>query len=479
MTTFASFGLDPRILSAIERIGYSTPTPIQEQSIPVVIAGRDVMGVAQTGTGKTAGFGLPMIARILPFANNSMSPARHPVRALILTPTRELAVQVGRNLEKYAADTLLRCAVVFGGVDIRAQAEQVRRGVEIVTATPGRLLDLVEQKALNLSQVEIVILDEADRMLDMGFLPDISRILKLMPEKRQSLMFSATFSPEIKKLAQNFLKPDPVLIEVARENQTAETVTQEIYRVTEREKMAALTTLLKTRGPDKTPLKQVIVFVNKKETCRRLSRILERDGIASDAIHGDKSQDDRLVALQNFTQGLTHVLVATDVAARGLDIKELPYVINFDVPTNPEDYVHRIGRTGRAGSEGLAMMITVEDDEKAIQAIEKLTNQTFERKPLEVEFRRRPSRERYQRETEEREDSPEDQKRARDLARSYVPPTHHHFDPIFSRPYMPSRNGGTKKKVDTSLPFNPFGKRNKVVAVLLGGSGVLEEDKNR
>ena len=354
MSSFEQFGLDPRILSAIQSMGYTSPTPIQEQAIPVVLMGGDVMGAAQTGTGKTAGFGLPLIQRILPKANTSMSPARHPVRALVLAPTRELADQVSENLVAYSKDTPLRAGVVYGGVDIRPQAEMLRRGVEILTATPGRLLDHVEQKAVNLSQVEIVVLDEADRMLDMGFLPDISRILKLLPANRQSLLFSATFSPEIKKLAKNFLKPNPRVIEVARENSTAETVTQELFTVSDREKTDVLIDMLKTRGPEGGPLTQVLVFVNAKITCRRLARTLERVGINADAIHGDKTQEERQVALEGFRTGAIHVLVATDVAARGLDIKELPFVINYDVPYSAEDYVHRIGRTGRAKRRGVA-----------------------------------------------------------------------------------------------------------------------------
>ena len=332
MSSFDQFGLDPRILSAIERMGYTQPTPIQEKAIPVVLMGGDVMGAAQTGTGKTAGYGLPLIARILPKANTSMSPARHPVRALILAPTRELADQVSDNLVKYCADTPLRAGVVYGGVDIRPQADMLRRGVEILTATPGRLLDHVQQRSVNLSQVEIVVLDEADRMLDMGFLPDISRILQLLPQHRQSLLFSATFSPEIKKLAKSFLKDNPTVIEVARENSTAETVTQELFAVNDREKTDVLIDMLKTRGPEGTPLTQVLVFVNAKITCRRLARTLERVGINADAIHGDKTQEERQVALEGFKNGAIHVLVATDVAARGLDIKELPFVINYDVP---------------------------------------------------------------------------------------------------------------------------------------------------
>ena len=293
MSSFAQFNLDSRIMSAIERIGYKEPTPIQLQAIPVVMKGGDVMGAAQTGTGKTASFGLPLIARILPHANTSMSPARHPVRALILTPTRELADQVSANMTQYAADTPLRVGVVYGGVDIRPQSDMLRRGVEILTATPGRLLDHIEQRATNLSQVEVVVLDEADRMLDMGFLPDISRILKFLPANRQSLMFSATFSPDIARLAKNFLKPDPFMIEVARQNQTADTVTQEVFQVADREKTDVLIDILKTRGPENKPLEQVIVFVNAKITCRRLARTLERVGINADAIHGDKTQAER------------------------------------------------------------------------------------------------------------------------------------------------------------------------------------------
>ena len=382
MSSFAQFNLDSRIMSAIERIGYKEPTPIQLQAIPVVMKGGDVMGAAQTGTGKTASFGLPLIARILPHANTSMSPARHPVRALILTPTRELADQVSANMTQYAADTPLRVGVVYGGVDIRPQSDMLRRGVEILTATPGRLLDHIEQRATNLSQVEVVVLDEADRMLDMGFLPDISRILKLLPANRQSLMFSATFSPDIARLAKNFLKPDPFMIEVARQNQTADTVTQEVFQVADREKTDVLIDILKTRGPENKPLEQVIVFVNAKITCRRLARTLERVGINADAIHGDKTQEERQAALDGFKSGAIHVLVATDVAARGLDIKELPCVINYDVPFSAEDYVHRIGRTGRAGSHGLAIMLATREDGRLVDAIEKLTKQTFEQKPL-------------------------------------------------------------------------------------------------
>ena len=354
ITSFSDFNLDSRIQTAIAAMGYVNPTPIQQKAIPAVLEGRDVMGAAQTGTGKTAGYGLPSLQRILPTANTSASPARHPVRMLVLAPTRELADQVNDNLKLYAANTPLRVGVVYGGVDIKPQSDQLRRGIEVLTATPGRLLDHIEGKAVNLSQVQIVILDEADRMLDMGFLPDISRILNHLPKNRQSLMFSATFSPEIKKLAANFLN-DPVLIEVARRNATADTVRQVFYRVEDRQKTACLIEILKTQGEGATALKQVLVFVNAKITCRRLTRTLTQAGIKADSIHGDKTQEERTAALEAFKKGECEVLVATDVAARGLDIEELPVVINYDVPYVAEDYVHRIGRTGRAGRQGTAI----------------------------------------------------------------------------------------------------------------------------
>lgn len=467
MTSFESFGLDPRILSAIARMGYSEPTPIQTQAIPVVLKGGDVMGAAQTGTGKTAGFGLPLLARILPKANTSMSPARHPVRALILTPTRELADQVSDNLTAYAADTPLRVGVVYGGVDIRPQADMLRRGIEVLTATPGRLLDHVAQKSVNLSQVEIVVLDEADRMLDMGFLPDISRILQLLPKTRQSLMFSATFSEEITKLAKNFLKPDPAVIKVARQNQTAATVTQELLAVTERDKTDVLIDMLRTRGPEGGPLTQVLVFVNAKITCRRLARTLERVGINADAIHGDKTQEERQVALDGFKSGAIHVLVATDVAARGLDIKELPFVINYDVPYSAEDYVHRIGRTGRAGSKGVAVMLSTPGDARLVEAIEKLTKQTF--KPVSVEPMARGRRNAFRRnQNVDRVDTPEDERLARERARAYVPPAHRHRDPLFDMPYV-ERSARQERAAAPQPAYLERREKKRPVAALLGG----------
>jgi superfamily II DNA/RNA helicase len=363
---FDHFGLDPRLVAAVRAMGYVKPTPIQSKAIPIVMTGKDVMGAAQTGTGKTAGFALPILHRLIGHASTSMSPARHPVRALILAPTRELADQVAVNVQQYASQTPLRSAVVYGGVDMVPQTQALRAGVEIITATPGRLLDHLQSKNTSLGQVEMVVLDEADRMLDMGFLPDISRILQLLPKERQSLMFSATFSEEIKRLAANFLR-DPVLVEVAQRNSTADNVRQELVHVHESEKGAALTALLQQRD-----LAQVLVFVNTKIGARRLARQLQRDGINADAIHGDKTQDERMKALEAFKAGAIRVLVATDVAARGLDITELPGVINYDVPFAPEDYIHRIGRTGRAGASGCAITIASGADDRAVAAIERL-----------------------------------------------------------------------------------------------------------
>ncbi|UVA78442.1 DEAD/DEAH box helicase [Pandoraea commovens] len=380
---FDSFGLHADILRAIAEQGYTQPTPIQAQAIPVVLSGRDVMGAAQTGTGKTASFSLPIIQRLLPDANTSASPARHPVRALILTPTRELADQVADNVRSYACHTALRNTVVFGGVDMNPQKDALRRGVEILIATPGRLLDHVEQKTVNLSQVKMLVLDEADRMLDMGFLPDLQRILNLLPKQRQTLLFSATFSNDIKRLASSYLT-NPVTIEVARRNATADTVEQVVYEVDEDDKRAAVVQILNERD-----LKQVIVFVNSKIGASRLARQLERDGIVTAAIHGDKSQNERMQALEAFKQGGIRALVATDVAARGLDISDLPGVINYDLPYNPEDYVHRIGRTGRAGASGEALSLCAPDERKQLVEIEKLIKRELKRGELVMERRSR------------------------------------------------------------------------------------------
>ena len=367
---FADFQLDPKILKAVADQGYTQATPIQAKAIPVVLEGKDVMGAAQTGTGKTAAFILPIIQKLLPNANASTSPARHPIRALILTPTRELSDQVADNASLYAKHTDLRTAVVFGGVDIKPQAMLLRAGVEILIATPGRLLDHLGSKTADLSQVQILVLDEADRMLDMGFLPDLQRIINLIPAQRQTLLFSATFSPEIKKLAQTYLR-NPITIEVARQNAAADTVKQIVHFVKSENKRAAIVTILQNRVKA-GHTKQCIIFTNSRLGCARLAIALERDGIKAAAIHGDKSQSERMLTLEAFKSGAIDALVATDVAARGLDIPDMPCVINHELPFSAEDFIHRIGRTGRAGSSGDAIALVDDSEKRLLEDIEKL-----------------------------------------------------------------------------------------------------------
>jgi len=378
--TFADFGLDPKIQKAVLEQGYTIPTPIQAQSIPHVLAGSDLMGAAQTGTGKTAAFVLPIIQKILRHASNSASPARHPIRALVLTPTRELAVQVAENAASYSKHTDLRAAVVYGGVDMKEQVGILRNGVEILIATPGRLLDHIGSKVANLSQVEILVLDEADRMLDMGFLPDLQRIINLIPAQRQTLLFSATFSPEIKKLAQSYLRT-PVTVEVARQNAAADTVKQVVHMVASADKQRAIVKVLEDRTR-KGLSRQCIIFTNSRLGCARLSRALERDGIKAGAIHGDKSQGERTLTLDAFKSGAIEALVATDVAARGLDIPDMPCVINHELPYNAEDFIHRIGRTGRAGSTGDAIALVDASEKRLLDDIEKLMKRKLDIKPL-------------------------------------------------------------------------------------------------
>jgi len=372
--SFEELGLIPELLRAVADTGYTVPTPIQAQAIPIVLAGRDVMGGAQTGTGKTASFTLPLLQRLAPHASSSPSPARHPVRALIVCPTRELAMQVHESVRTYSKHLPLRSVCIYGGVDMKAQVKELREGREIVVATPGRLLDHVEGKSIALGQVQMLVLDEADRMLDMGFIPDIKRILALLPAQRQSLLFSATFSEEIKKLAQAMLR-DPQLIEVARRNATAETVTHKVHACATDDKRALLTHLL--TQPDYVS-RQALVFVNTKFGASRLAVHLIRQGVAADAIHGDKSQQQRTEALEAFKSGAVRVLVATDVAARGLDIEDLPFVINFELPHNAEDYVHRIGRTGRAGRSGEAISLMAPEERGRVADIEKLIRKEIE-----------------------------------------------------------------------------------------------------
>ncbi|WP_423680079.1 DEAD/DEAH box helicase [Undibacterium sp. WLHG33] len=455
---FEDFGLSPDILRALTEQGYVHPTPIQAEAIPVVLQGRDVMGAAQTGTGKTAGFSLPIIQRLLAHANTSASPARHPVRALILTPTRELADQVAENVKAYSRFTPLRSTVVFGGMDMAPQVAALRSGVEIVIATPGRLLDHVQQKTINLSQTQILVMDEADRMLDMGFLPDLQRIINLLPKQRQNLMFSATFSPEIKKLAASFLN-DPQTIEVARSNATSDNVTQILYKVTEDEKRDAVSFIIRERG-----LKQVIVFSNTKIGASRLAVHLVKQGVKASAIHGDKSQNERMVALEDFKRGEVEVLVATDVAARGLDISEMPCVINYDLPYNAEDYVHRIGRTGRAGAKGDAISLYTDQDERLLIDIEKLIKQKIVRLtlagfvPSAHQAERRPMRDRPER----------GERNEKSVRGGYQPPREKVVDPWFLKPYEPAISSSPKVGSSAKTTENPAAKPQKRAA-LLGG----------
>ncbi|MDR0997350.1 MAG: DEAD/DEAH box helicase [Zoogloeaceae bacterium] len=376
--TFAHLGLSPDLLQAIAESGYTAPTPIQAQAIPLVLQGRDLMGGAQTGTGKTAAFALPILERLLPFANPSPSPAKHPLRALILTPTRELAQQIYESFQMLGKHVPLRVACAYGGTDIKPQIAELKRGAEILVATPGRLFDLFEQKALFFNQLSALVLDEADRMLDMGFLPDIRRLLPLLPANRQGLLFSATFPEEIQKLAQMMLK-SPAHVEVARRNQVSETISHRVYLVPEAGKRALLIQLLREGEEHAGAIGQCIVFTRTKLSCSRLARELKRVGLAADALHGDRTQAERTKTLAAFKAGETSVLAATDVAARGLDIDNLPYVINYELPHVAEDYVHRIGRTGRAGHKGNALSLVCPAEMDYLSDIEKLIGKPIER----------------------------------------------------------------------------------------------------
>ncbi|MEK8049902.1 DEAD/DEAH box helicase [Ideonella sp. DXS22W] len=484
---FDTLGLDAKLLRAVADSGYTAMTPIQAKAIPIVLAGRDVMGAAQTGTGKTAAFTLPLLQRMMKHENASMSPARHPVRALVLAPTRELADQVANNVKAYAKHSNLRSAVVFGGVDMKPQTLELKKGVEVLIATPGRLLDHIEAKNAVLNQVEYVVLDEADRMLDIGFLPDLQRILSYLPKgNRQTLLFSATFSPEIKKLASSYLQ-DPVLVEVARPNATASTVEQRFYSIDDDDKRRAIRQVLRQRE-----ISQAIVFVNSKLGCARLARSFERDGLRTQALHGDKSQDERLKALAAFKAGEVDVLVATDVAARGLDIADLPAVFNYDVPFNAEDYVHRIGRTGRAGASGLAVTLVDREDGRLVLEIEKLIKKKIDLEPFELEDDRprRPYRERDRDRDRDREPGAsrdaEREERAprydadrprRPAGGGYAPPPAPRApaDPLFDRPYEPAAESADppawerKDAAPVRSAVSPSIRPKRKVASLLGG----------
>ena len=367
---FNELALSAPILRAVQEEGYTTPTPIQIQSIPAVLKGGDLMAAAQTGTGKTAGFTLPILQRLMD-SKASETNARRQIRALILTPTRELAAQVHQSVLTYGKYTPLKSAVIFGGVGANPQINAIKKGLDILVATPGRLIDLIGQGFISLKEIEILVLDEADRMLDMGFLPDIKRILALLPKTRQNLLFSATFSAEIKALANTLLK-SPALIEVARSNSTHEAITQKIHPVDKNKKQALLAHLIKAND-----WQQVLVFTRTKHGANKLVTQLEKDGITCMAIHGNKSQTARTKALADFKSGKITALVATDIAARGIDIDQLPHVVNYDLPNVSEDYVHRVGRTGRAGSNGIAISLVCIDELALLKDIEKLTKQTI------------------------------------------------------------------------------------------------------
>jgi ATP-dependent RNA helicase RhlE len=364
--TFDTLGLSADLLRTVAEEGYTEPTPVQERAIPLVLQGRDILAAAQTGTGKTAAFTLPILDRLRQHANTSFSPARHPVRVLILVPTRELAVQVDESVHTYGRTVPLRSTVVYGGMPMEPQIKALRSGIEILVATPGRLLDLVGQRVANLGQVEILVLDEADRMLDMGFLPDIQRIIALLPAKRQNLMFSATFADEIRRLSKTILH-DPVEVEVAPRNATVDAIQQLVYPVDRDRKEELLAHLIR-----KDDLRQLLVFTRTKIGATRLATWLDRQGLNAVAIHSDRSQPERTRALEEFKSGEIRVLVATDVAARGLDIEDLPYVVNFELPWNPQDYVHRIGRTGRAGATGEAISLVCIDETDLLRGVQRL-----------------------------------------------------------------------------------------------------------
>jgi ATP-dependent RNA helicase RhlE len=372
--SFSHLGLSKPLLKAVQDQGYTVPTPIQEQAIPIVLDRCDLLAAAQTGTGKTAGFALPIL-EILSNSNPSMN--KKQIRVLVLTPTRELAAQVAESFNIYGKHTHLRYTVVFGGVGINPQMAAIRRGVEIVIATPGRLLDIAGQHGIDFSALEILVLDEADRMLDMGFIHDIKKLMAMMPKKRQTLLYSATFSREIRQLASNLLH-DPVTVEVARQNETAEAVSQVVHMVDKQRKRALLTKLIK-----ENQWEQVLVFARTKHGANRLSKQLIESGINAAAIHGNKSQGARTKALAGFKARDIRVLVATDIAARGIDIELLPHVVNYELPNVPEDYVHRIGRTGRAGQSGEAVSLVCVDEHKLLKDIEKLTNNRIKRVEIE------------------------------------------------------------------------------------------------
>ena len=470
-------------------MGYEQPSPIQEQAIPLVLEGRDLMAGAQTGTGKTAAFALPTLQRLAPHASTSASPARHPIRVLVLAPTRELAIQVEESFRDYAKHMPIRTAIVYGGSDMNAQIAQLRKGVEILVATPGRLLDHVHNKTVMFNQVSVLILDEADRMLDMGFMPDIKRIIALLPPVRQNLLFSATFPDEIRKLTKTLLK-NPAEVQVAARNAAAELVSHIVHPVAREKKRELLAYLIQTRG-----LKQVLVFCGTRIGANRLTHQLRANHIQTDAIHGDKTQAEREAALEAFKAGKTTVLVATDVASRGLDIESLPQVINFDIPHSPEDYVHRIGRTGRAGMTGEAISLVAPEDSEALAAIEKLINKKVDRvlvpgfepnagtvatmmggessRPRPGSHRRPDQKPDRRPRPEQKSEHKPEYKPQHSLTQSHSQPRapQKPHDPIFSLPYEPGAGGAAAQAPKAQEePVVAHGKRReRPVAALLGG----------
>jgi ATP-dependent RNA helicase RhlE len=379
---FSQLGLNDSLLRAIQEQGYTTPTPIQTEAIPIILDGKDLLATAQTGTGKTAGFTLPLLQRL---SQTNPKMQKRQIRVLVLVPTRELATQVAKSIATYGKYMQYKSMVIFGGVGINPQLATLKKGVDIVIATPGRLLDIANQGGIDFSTIECLVLDEADRMLDMGFIHDIKKLMALMPKSRQTLLFSATFSKEIKSLASGLLR-DSVLIEVARENSTATKVSQVVHFVDKSRKRELLAQLIKTKG-----WRQVLVFTRTKHMANRVCKQLEEySGIKAAAIHGNKSQGARTKALADFKEGRVRVLVATDIAARGIDINQLPHVVNFELPNTPEDYVHRIGRTGRAGQSGEAVSLVCVDEHELLRAIEKFTNTKIPQVEIEA-FRPDPN----------------------------------------------------------------------------------------
>ena len=463
--SFAALGLIPELLRAVAEQGYTEPTPIQVKAIPLILQHRDVMGAAQTGTGKTAGFMLPLLQFLAPQASTSPSPARHPIRVLVLTPTRELAAQVEESARTYSKYIPLRTAVVYGGVDIDPQMKQLHAGVEILVATPGRLLDHLHQKSVILSRVEFLVLDEADRMLDMGFIPDIKRILAVLPKQRQNLLFSATFPEEVRRLAKELLHA-PVTVEVAPRNAPPDLVTHLVFPVPLLRKRALLVHLIRSRD-----MRQVLVFVRMKRDANRLARQLVQAGVSAKEIHSDRTQAERMQALEDFKQGKVPVLVATDIAARGLDIEELPFVINYELPHTAEDYVHRIGRTARAGLPGEAISLVSPDEMKYLEDIERLLKRNLPRAsaPESLAESRHPPRAREpRREREPRHQPARAPHQPRTQPASQPSPSG--FD--FSKPYEPS---SPKPAPEPATAPAMHRRHHRPTAALLGGGAAKRE----